>query len=71
MIKNGFKTICFPVTWIFFIDENGNVKSDWMILAKEVVDLIISLDLYYILNIYNDEKYGNWLSMGLESKDKV
>ena len=68
--KYGFKTIRFPVTWIFFIDDYGNVNSDWMILVKQVVDLIVNLDLYCILNIYNDGNYGNWLSMGLEAKDK-
>ena len=68
--KYGFKTIRFPVTWIFFIDDNGNVNSDWMILVKEVVDLIVNANLYCILNIYNDGNYGNWLSMGLEAKDK-
>ena len=68
--RYGFKTIRFPVTWIFFIDDNGNVKSDWMILVKEVVDLIVNLDLYCILNVYNDGNYENWLSMGLEAKDK-
>ena len=68
--KYGFKTIRFPVTWIFFIDDNGNVNSDWMILVKEVVDLIVNSNLYCILNIYNDGNYGNWLSMGLEAKDK-
>ena len=68
--KYGFKTIRFPVTWIFFIDDNGNINSNWMILVKEVVDLIVKENLYCILNIYNDGNYGNWLSMGLEAKDK-
>ena len=68
--RYGFKTIRFPVTWVFFIDEYGNVNSDWMILVKEVIDLIVKANLYCILNIYNDGIYGNWLSMGLEAKDK-
>ena len=68
--RYGFKTIRFLVTWIFFIDDYGNINSDWMILVKEVVDLIVNLDLYCILNVYNDGNYENWLSMGLEAKDK-
>ena len=24
--KYGFKTICFPVTWMNFIDDEGNIK---------------------------------------------
>ena len=41
-----------------------------MLLIKEVVDLIVNAELYCILNIQNDGIYGNWLSWGIESKDK-
>ena len=68
--KYGFKTIRFPVTWTYFIDDYGNIRSDWMLFVKKVVDLIINADLYCILNIYNDGHYGNWLGKGKESKDK-
>ena len=68
--KYGFKTIRFPVTWLYFIDDYGNVNSDWMLLVKEVVDLIINAKLYCILNIYNDGYYGNWLTRGIEVRDK-
>ena len=68
--KYGFKTIRFPVTWLYFIDDYGNINSDWMFLVKEVVDLIIKENLYCILNMHKDGYYGNWLSLGIESKDK-
>ena len=68
--KYGFKTIRFPVTWLYFIDEYGNINSDWMLLVKNVVDLIVNAELYCILNIYNDGSYGNWLTRGIETKDK-
>jgi endoglucanase len=68
--KYGFKTIRFPVTWVYFIDDYGNVRSDWMLLVKQVVDMIINANLYCILNIYNDGHYGNWLSKGKEAKDQ-
>ena len=68
--KYGFKTIRFPVTWLYFIDDYGNINSDWMLLVKKVVNLIIKEELYCILNIYNDGYYGNWLSWGIEAKDK-
>jgi len=35
--KYGFKTIRFPVTWMYFIDDEGNIKSEWMTRVKEVV----------------------------------
>ena len=68
--KYGFKTIRFPVTWIYFTDEYGNINSEWMLLVKEVVDLIVNEKLYCILSIYNDGDFGHWLSRGIEAKDK-
>ena len=68
--KYGFKTIRFPVTWMYFIDNYGNINPDWMILVKEVVDLIIKEELYCILNIHKDGYFENWLSFGIEAKDK-
>ena len=68
--KSGFKTIRFPVTWLYFIDEYGNINSEWMLLVKEVVDLIINSKLYCILNLHHDGYYGNWLAYGMEAKDK-
>ena len=68
--KYGFKTIRFPVTWIYFIDNEGNIHSDWMSLIKEVINLIIKEELYCILNLHKDGNFENWLSWGMEAKDK-
>ena len=68
--KSGFKTIRFPVTWINFIDENGNVNHEWMFRVKKVVNMIISKNLYCILNIQNYGEEGNWLYDGLNAKEK-
>ena len=72
MIKNlkktGFKTIRFPITWINFIDDIGNINTEWMSLVKRVVDMIIKNNMYCIINLYNDGNY--WLSEELASKNK-
>ena len=68
--RNGFKTIRFPVTWINFIDEFGNIDTIWMSRVKEVVQWIIDYEMYCIINIHNDGLKGNWLSKGIESLDK-
>ena len=68
--KYGFKTIRFPVTWMYFIDDEGNIKSEWMIRVKEVVDLIIKEKLYCILNVHNDGFFDCWLERGMEVIDK-
>jgi len=49
--KFGFKTIRFPVTWMNFIDDEGNINSEWMAKVKEVIDIIIKEKLYCILNV--------------------
>jgi len=68
--KYGFKTIRFPVTWMYFIDDEGNIKPEWMARVKEAINIIIKEKLYCILNVQNDGYYTNWLSEGMEMKDK-
>ena len=68
--KYGFKTIRFPVTWMNFIDDEGNINSEWMKKVKEVIDLIIQENLYCILNVHNDGADEKWLRRGMEVKDR-
>ena len=68
--KKGFKTIRFPITWINFIDESGKINSNWMARVKEVIDWIINYNIYCIINVHHDGKSGNWLSKGIDSKNK-
>ena len=68
--KYGFKTIRFPVTWTTFMDSSNIVNSEWMKRVKEVVDWIININMYCILNVYHDGASGNWLSEGLKAKEK-
>ena len=68
--KYGFKTIRFPVTWMNFIDDEGNIKSEWMKRVKEVIDLIIKENLYCILNVHHYGDNESWLRRGMEIKKK-
>ena len=68
--KSGFKTIRFPITWINFIDDLGNINEEWMSKVKEVVDWIINANMYCILNIYHDGDSGNWLTNGKNAREK-
>jgi len=65
--KYGFKTIRFPVTWIYFIDQFGNIEPEWILRIKEVVKWITEKNIYCILNVYTDTK--EWIT-GIESKNK-
>ena len=68
--KYGFKTIRFPVTWMNFINDSGQININWMSRVKEVVNWIIKSNLYCILNIHHDGSSGNWLSKGKKSFNK-
>ena len=68
--KYGIKTIRLPVTWTNFIDESGNIDSEWMSIIKKVVKMIIKEKMYCILNLYHDTDKGNWLGEKTNSKDK-
>jgi hypothetical protein len=61
MKKAGFTAIRVPVTWYNHMDKDGNVSEEWMKRVKEVVDYVISEDLYCILNVHHDT--------GADSKD--
>ena len=65
--KYGFKTIRFPVTWIYFIDQFGNIEPEWILRVKKVVKWITEKNIYCILNVYTDTK--EWIT-GIESKNK-
>ena len=52
------------------MNDLGIIIISIMSRVKEVVDWIISLNMYCILNIHHDGKSGNWLSEGLKIKDK-
>lgn len=43
--KYGFKTIRFPVTWMNFINDSGQININWMSRVKEVVTLNIIIEL--------------------------
>ena len=73
MIKNlkkyGFKTIRLPITWINFIDQLGNIDSNWITCIKQIIDFVIKdYNMYCIINVHNDCKDDNWLSKGINAK---
>lgn len=54
-VKNaGFNAIRVPVTWGQHIDDKGNIDKEWLNRVQEVVDYVISQDLYCILNVHHD-----------------
>ncbi|MCL2230324.1 MAG: glycoside hydrolase family 5 protein [Treponema sp.] len=54
--ESGFNTIRIPVTWYKAMDQNHNIRTDWMTRVVEVVNYAINNDLYVILNSHHDEE---------------
>ncbi len=61
-IKNaGFDSIRLPVTWKQHFDEHYTIEGEWMDRVQEVVDWILSLDMYCILNVHHDGGANAWI----------
>ena len=61
-VKNaGFNSVRVPVTWAEHIDENGNINDEWLDRVQQVVDYVISQDMYCVLNVHHDAGSDGWL----------
>lgn len=70
-VKNaGFNAIRVPVTWAEHIDEKGEINEEWLDRVQEVVDYVISQDLYCILNVHHDAGADGWLEASEECYKK-
>ena len=58
----GFNAVRVPVTWAEHIDsETYKIEEAWMNRVKEVVDWIISEDMYCLLNTHHDGGTAGWV----------
>jgi endoglucanase len=53
--STGFNTIRIPVTWFKALDEDLNIREDWMDRINEVVDWAMDNDMFVIINSHHDE----------------
>lgn len=61
-VKNaGFNIVRVPVTWAEHIDEKGNINAEWLDRVQQVVDYVISQDMYCVLNVHHDAGADGWL----------
>lgn len=61
-VKNaGFDAVRVPVTWAEHIDDKGNIDKVWLDRVQEVVDYVISQDMYCVLNVHHDAGADGWL----------
>lgn len=57
----GFNAVRFPVTWLNHFGRNGIIDEEWFARVKEVVDYLMSLDMYCILNMHHDAGAHGWV----------
>ena len=59
MKEAGFNAIRVPVTWYPHLDDNGKIMDNWMDRVQEVVDYVVSRDMYCVLNMHHDGGTGD------------
>lgn len=64
--KAGFNAVRVPVTWAEHIDDSGNIDKEWLDRVQEVVDYVLSQDMYCILNVHHDAGADGWLEASAE-----
>ena len=68
--KAGFNAVRVPVTWAEHIDDNGNIDKEWLDRVYEVVDYVLSQDMYCILNVHHDAGSDGWLEASADCYKK-
>ena len=75
MKKEGFNAIRVPVTWWQHLDSDDNIDEAWMARVQEVVDYVISQDMYCIINVHHDTGSGpaseHWLRADINKFDQM
>ena len=66
--KSGFKTIRFQILYNNNTYSNGKINFEWIKKVKELINMIINLNMYLILSIKHTNEFFN--TEGKDSKDK-
>lgn len=73
--SQGFGMVRIPVTYINYIDENGNIQEFWLDRVEEVVNYVLSNDMYCVINVHHDTGSKGWIFAESDcyekNKDKI
>ena len=53
----GFNAVRVPITWAQHIDDEGNIDKAWLDRVNEVVDYVVSQDMYCIINTHHERSF--------------
>ncbi|MBQ6165444.1 MAG: glycoside hydrolase family 5 protein [Clostridia bacterium] len=65
----GFTSVRIPVTWFQHVDEDFNVDPAWLDRVNEVVDYVLSQDMFAIVNVQHDDQ--DWLITNYENEARA
>ncbi|MBR1864574.1 MAG: glycoside hydrolase family 5 protein [Ruminococcus sp.] len=77
MVKeNGFSTVRIPVSYLNKIGEGPDytIDSEWLDRVQEVVDYVVSNDMFAVVNMHGDGYYtvaGGWLLCAEEDQTEI
>lgn len=61
--KAGFGAVRVPVSYYDHMDENYQIREEWLDRVEEVVNYVLDNDMYCIINLHHEDA---WLSADLE-----
>ena len=56
----GFGAVRVPVTWKDNMDENFNIRADWLKRVEQIVNYVLDNNMYCIINVHHDNGSGTW-----------
>ena len=68
--KAGFDAVRVPVTWKGHFDKDGNIDKAWLGRVGEIVDHVLDLGLYCIINVHHDGGEGSWIKSSPQDFEK-
>ena len=67
IVKNaGFNAIRIPVSWSKAVDDQFNIRSDWMERVIQVVNYGVNNDMFIIINTHHDESIFKFMDEDME-----
>jgi len=65
----GFGAVRIPVTYTNHMDENGNIDKAWLDRVAQIVNSVLSDNMYCIINIHHDTGKDGWLKADISTLD--
>jgi len=58
--KMGFGAVRVPVTWTDHLDEDFNIRPEWLERVEQIVNYVLDNGMYCIINMHHDTGSGSW-----------